>query len=161
MPSRLLPPATALLWVGLVWLGITASHFLLARQVELAGQVSEIQSQSDRHGRFWTVTVQGSGWSNTTRYYWPTNSEKVVLSAGDKVHLNASQGWLWLDVHNLSSTCLVGQSATMLLNAGQALSRTFRRGRSYGDYQFSLDAYAFPSEGQLIRAWFRLLSFIS
>ena len=67
MPSRLLPPATALLWVGLVWLGITASHFLLARQVELAGQVSEIQSQSDRHGRFWTVTVQGSGWSNTTR----------------------------------------------------------------------------------------------
>ena len=57
--------------------------------------------------------------------------------------------------------CLVSQSATMLLNAGQALARTFRRGRSYGDYQFSLDAYAFPSEGQLIRAWFRLLSFIS
>lgn len=34
----------------------------------------------------------------------------------------------------------------MLLNAGQALARTFRRGRSYGDYQFSLDAYAFLSD---------------
>ena len=102
------------LWMGLVWLAITASHFMLARSVELAGQVSEVQTQSDRHGRYWIVTVQGSGWSNTTRYYWPTNSEKVVLSAGDQVHLNASQGWLWLDVHNLSSTQGLALNAALL-----------------------------------------------